>query len=153
MEQWQLDELGIEYDYEYLTWVGVACDNAGPPPPGNLPAVGSSACKNKTERQLKNFSQSWHWHTWRSNKKNITILHIRPSGVLSRERVTGVGGCHCYLFVVLARLSVSIRDMSTIQLGKRQLTTGAANEMVKGSLPGLKSVGGSEGKTSPLPNL
>lgn len=60
---------------------------------------------------------------------------------LSSERVTGVGGRYCYVVVVavvvvsaavvFARLSVNIRDMSTIQFAKCQLTAGAAQEMAQ----------------------
>lgn len=83
MEQWQLDELGIEYDYEYLTWVGVACDNAGPPPPGNLPAVGSSACKNKTERQL--FTKLTLTHVEEQQKEHYNIAHTPEWRVVKGE--------------------------------------------------------------------
>lgn len=113
--------------------------------------------QNRTATE-KLFTKLTLTHVEEQQKEHYNIAHT-PEWRVVKGEVTGVGGCHCYLFVVLARLSVSIRDMSTIQLGKRQLTTGAANEMVKGSLPGLKSVGGSEEKLPlfnvewPLPNL
>jgi len=105
----------------------------------HAPVSKKTAKKIQHTQQLKNFSQNWHWHTWRNSKKkeHYNIAHTPEWRVVNREGhrrrrllLLLVAGCWLLLSWLVCQSALETCQQFNWE-NANYIAAGAANEVAQ----------------------